>query len=324
MAGAESSSKPGGRPGSASESICSFLTLRPHEKIAAMRTIELANGRTLGVQEGGDPGGAPVLMQHGTPSSGLLYSHFDSLAREQGIRLIGYDRPGYGDSTRHVGRSVADCAADVDQLADTLGLERYTSWGISGGGPHVLACAALCDERLTAVASLAAVAPWGSDGLDWLAGMGDANLEEFDAVLAGEEALRPLLERDRSEMLAASPDELVTVWSSLLGEEDRSVLSNEFAGYVLASGAQGLVDGVDGWLDDDLAFVEPWGFTPESIDRPVLLLHGADDRFVPVSHGRWLAARIPAVEARISEADGHLTLIERRLREVNEWLLAHS
>jgi pimeloyl-ACP methyl ester carboxylesterase len=292
--------------------------------MGSTRTVETANGRRLGVHEGGDPGGAPVVIHHGTPASGLPYARSEALAREQGIRLIGYDRPGYGDSTRLPGRSIADCAADVGAIADALGLDRYTSWGISGGGPHVLACAALCDDRLTAVASLAAVAPWNSDGLDWLAGMGESNVEEFDAVLAGETALRPLLDRDRAEMLAAAPNELVTVWESLLGDEDRSVLSEEFAAYILAAGALGLRDGVDGWLDDNLAFVESWGFEPESINRPVLLLHGADDRFVPVSHGRWLAARIPGVEARITDADGHLTLIERRLREVNEWLLSHG
>jgi pimeloyl-ACP methyl ester carboxylesterase len=154
--------------------------------------------------------------------------------------------------------------------------------------------------------------------------MGEANVEEFDAVLAGEAALRPVLDRDRAEMLAAAPSELVNVWSSLLGEQDRSVLSEEFAGYILDSGALGTRDGVDGWLDDNLAFVQPWGFTPASIDRPVLLLHGTDDRFVPVSHGRWLAAHIPGVEARISAADGHLTLLERRMHEVNDWLLSHS
>jgi pimeloyl-ACP methyl ester carboxylesterase len=292
--------------------------------MGSTRIVETAGGRSLGVHDGGDPGGAPVVIHHGTPGSGLLYAPAEALAREQGIRLIGYDRPGYGDSTRVPGRSIADCAADVGAIADALELDRYTSWGISGGGPHVLACAALCDDRLTAVASLAAVAPWNSDGLDWLAGMGDSNIDEFDAVLAGETALRPLLDRDRAEMLAAAPNELVTVWESLLGDEDRSVLSEEFAAYILAAGALGLRDGVDGWLDDNLAFVEPWGFAPESVNRPVLLLHGADDRFVPVSHGRWLAARIPGVEARITEADGHLTLFERRLREVNEWLLSHS
>jgi pimeloyl-ACP methyl ester carboxylesterase len=292
--------------------------------MASTRTVETADGRNLGVHEGGDASGAPVVIHHGTPASGLLYAKAEALARKQRIRLIGYDRPGYGDSTRAAGRSIADCASDVTAIADALELDRYTSWGISGGGPHVLACAALCDERLTAVASLAAVAPYDAEGLDWLAGMGESNIEEFDAVLAGETALRPVLDRDRAEMLAASPSELVDVWSTLLGEEDRSVLSGELAGFILAASALGLRDGVDGWLDDNLAFVQPWGFTPQSINRPVLLLHGTDDRFVPVSHGRWLAARIPGVEAWIAAADGHLTLLERRLHEVNEWLLSHS
>jgi pimeloyl-ACP methyl ester carboxylesterase len=292
--------------------------------MAATRTVETADGRSLGVHEGGDPEGAPVVVHHGSPGSGLFYPTADTLAREGGIRLIGYDRPGYGNSTRAAGRSVADCAADVDAIADALGLDRYASWGISGGGPHALACAALCDERLTGVASLAAVAPWGAEGLDWLAGMGESNIEEFDAVLAGETALRPALERDRAELLAAAPAELVEVWSTLLGPEDRSVLTEELAAFLVESAALGLRDGVDGWLDDNFAFVKPWGFDVTSVDRPVLLLHGGDDRFVPVSHGRWLADRIPGVEARITDADGHLTLVERRVGEVHEWLLSHA
>jgi pimeloyl-ACP methyl ester carboxylesterase len=85
----------------------------------------------------------------------------------------------------------------------------------------------------------------------------------------------------------------------------------------------GLEPGVEGWLDDDLGFVEAWGFDLGAIDRPVLLLHGDDDRFVPVEHGRWLAARIPGVDARITVDDGHLTLLVRRMREVNDWLLSH-
>jgi len=123
-----------------------------------VQSISTKDGRTLCVHEDGDPNGLPVLMHHGTPASGVLYDAHVGLAREQGIRLLGYDRPGYGGSTRHEGRSVADAASDASAIADHLGLERYCSWGISGGGPHVLACAALCDERLVAVASLAAVA----------------------------------------------------------------------------------------------------------------------------------------------------------------------
>jgi pimeloyl-ACP methyl ester carboxylesterase len=289
-----------------------------------VQSIATKDGRTLEVHETGDPNGLPVLMHHGTPGSGLLYAPHADLALEQGVRLIGYDRPGYGASTRQPGRTVADAAADVAAIADELGLERYCSWGISGGGPHVLACAALCDERLLAVASLAAVAPFGADGLDWLDGMGEENHIEFGKTLEGEAALRPYLVHEAEAILGASADVLLQVMQTLLGEEDRGVLTGALAEYMLESNAHGLASGIDGWLDDDLAFARPWGFDPAAINRPTLLLHGEDDRFVPVSHGRWLAARIPGVEARIGAGDGHLTLIERRLREVNDWLLARS
>jgi pimeloyl-ACP methyl ester carboxylesterase len=289
-----------------------------------VQSLTTQDGRTLEVHEEGDPEGLPVVVHHGTPMSGLLYDVHVALAREQGIRLIGYDRPGYGGSSRHEGRSVADAASDTAAIADHLGLERYGSWGISGGGPHVLACAALCDERLTAVASLAAVAPYDADGLDFLEGMGEENHIEFGKVLEGETALRAYLEHETEAMLDASADDLVVVMTTLLGDEDRAVLTGAFAEFVLESDAHGLEPGVDGWLDDDLAFLQPWGFDVGAINRPTLLLHGEDDRFVPVSHGRWLAARIPGVDARIGAGDGHLTLVERRLREVNDWLLARS
>ena len=278
----------------------------------------------LELHEAGDPAGFPVVMQHGTPMSGLSYPVHDALAKEQGIRLIGYDRPGYGGSARRPGRVVADCAADLDAIADALGLERYGSWGVSGGGPHVLASGALCDERLVAVASLASVAPWEADGLDWLEGMGEENHVEFGKALEGEDALRPYLEEQAEGVRSASPDDLLRLMETLLGAEDRAVLTGGFARFMLETDLHALAPGVDGWLDDDLAFARPWGFDLAAIDRPVLLVHGDDDRFVPVSHGRWLAERIPNVEARIDAGDGHLTLFERRMREVNEWLLAHN
>ena len=288
-----------------------------------MTAVRTADGRALQVSETGDPSGWPVVMQHGTPSSRLLYQAHDTLAREQGIRLIGYDRPGYGGSTRAAGRDVAACAADLAAIADALSLEQYGSWGISGGGPHALACAALCDERLVAVASLAAVAPYGAEGLDWLDGMGEENHVEFGKTLAGESVLRPYLTEERASLLQAKPEELVAVLETLLGAADFATLSGPFSEYMLAGQHEGLARGVDGWLDDDLAFARPWGFDVSSIDRPVLLLHGADDRFVPVSHGHWLAARIPGVDTRITSTDGHLTLFVGRMREVNDWLLSH-
>jgi pimeloyl-ACP methyl ester carboxylesterase len=288
------------------------------------RAIQTRDKRSLDVHEAGDPQGFPVVFHHGTPSAGIAYEPHAALAREQGVRLIGYDRPGYGNSTRAQNRRVEDCVADVTDLADALHLDAFAAWGISGGGPHALACAALFDDRLKAVASLASVAPYGADGLDWLAGMGEENHVEFGKALEGEDALRGYCVPAAEAMVNARPEELVQLLETLLGPEDTSVLTGRFAEYMLECDHHGLEHGVDGWIDDDFAFLEPWGFKVEDIARPVLLLHGEDDRFVPVSHGHWLAARIPGVEARIDATDGHLTLFERRMREVNAWLLSHS
>ncbi len=288
------------------------------------RAISTSDGRTLAVCEGGDPDGFPVLVHHGTPGSALLYEPAETLARAQGVRLIGYDRPGYGGSGRARGRSVADCVDDVHAIADALQLDRFATWGMSGGGPHALACAVRCDARLTAVALLGSVAPYDADGLDWFAGMGDENVDEFGAALEGEDALRAYLEPAGEAFLQASPEQVVELLSTLVGPADRAVLGSGVAEWMVEGSQRGLRDGVDGWLDDDLAFARPWGFDPGDADRPVLLLHGGDDRFVPAAHARCLAARIPGVETRIDPDDGHLTLLERRVGETHEWLLERA
>jgi pimeloyl-ACP methyl ester carboxylesterase len=288
------------------------------------RIVSAADGRELAVHEAGAADGLAVIVHHGTPSSGLLYDPWIEDAASNGIRLIGFDRAGYGDSSRLRGRNIAAAARDVEAIADALELERFATWGISGGGPHALACAALCGDRLTATASLAGVAPWNVDGLDWLAGMGEANVDEFDAVLAGEDALRPSVERDRVEMLATGPEELTKIFDSLLGDADRAVLETGIAPWLVAADSRGLHDSADGWIDDDLAFVAPWGFEPGEISRPVLIVQGGDDRFVPRSHGEWLAAHVRGAESWIDDTDGHLTLMQHRVPDVHEWLRANS
>src|SRR5690348_5574117 len=141
----------------------------------------MPDGRTLRVHEAGAAEGPVVLVHQGTPMSGRLYEPHMRDAEKRGIRLLAYDRPGYGGSSPAPDRSVADAAADSAALADALGIERFAVWGISGGGPHALACAAQLPDRVVATASLASVAPIDAEGLDWLAGMGEMNLEEFAA-----------------------------------------------------------------------------------------------------------------------------------------------
>ena len=284
------------------------------------KTIQTPDGRSLQVHEAGDPNGLPVIVHHGTPGSGLLYDAWVT----PGVRLLAYDRAGYGGSTRNRGRVIAAVVPDIEAIADAYGLERFATWGISGGGPHALACAALCGERLTAAASLAGVAPWGAEGLDWHEGMGEENITEFDLVLAGEEALRPAMERDRDGMLALSADDLRKMFDTLLGDIDRAALTGPLAAWLHADMRHGLEPSADGWIDDDLAFAAPWGFEPGDISRPTLIVHGSDDRFVPISHGEWLAARVPGAEKWLDDVNGHLTLLQNRVPEVHEWLLSHS
>ncbi len=238
------------------------------------------------------------------------------------MRLIGYDRPGYGLTPARPDRRVADAAADVAAVADALGLERFAVWGHSGGGPHALAVAALLPERVVAAAALASLAPYDAAGLDWLAGMGGDNLAEFGAALAGREALEAYLREAAPGFLAGEPAELAAAIRSLLSPVDAAVLNGEYALGLIQTIRTGLVARTDGWRDDDLAFVSPWGFDPAAIAVPLLIVHGRQDLFVPQAHGRWLAARVPAAITSFDPNGGHLTVAASAIHKVHEWLLA--
>jgi pimeloyl-ACP methyl ester carboxylesterase len=279
------------------------------------------NGRTLAVLEAGDESGPAVLAIHGTPGSGLLWRGLVEDAEARGMRLLAYDRPGYGGSDPHPGRIVADAARDVAAIADALGIDRLAVEGGSGGGPHTLACAALLPDRVVAAASLAGVAPYPADGLDWLDGMGQDNLDEFAAALAGRESLERFLRKQADAMLAANPEAIADALRSLLSPPDAAVLTGEYAEYLAEATRRAIGERLDGWIHDDFVFVNPWGFELDEIQVPVQLLHGAQDRFVPIAHGEWLAERIPGVEAHLSAEDGHLTIQLARIGDVHAWLL---
>jgi pimeloyl-ACP methyl ester carboxylesterase len=141
--------------------------------------VPAPGGRTLAVEDAGDRGGRPVMVHVGTPGGRRLYGPRTLAdAERRQLRLISYDRPGYGGSTAQPGRSTADCACDVRVICEALGIERLAMWGLSGGGPHVLACAALLPDLVTAVASLASLAPYDADGLDWLSDFSQDAIEE--------------------------------------------------------------------------------------------------------------------------------------------------
>jgi pimeloyl-ACP methyl ester carboxylesterase len=100
-----------------------------------------------------------------------------------------------------------------------------------------------------------------------------------------------------------------------------AVVDGELGEHMVASMRDALGGGVEGWVEDDLAFLAPWGFDPaDASAAPVLLWQGEQDLMVPAAHGRWLAGRIPGVEAHLSSQDGHLTLTTTQLPGIHSWL----
>jgi pimeloyl-ACP methyl ester carboxylesterase len=284
-------------------------------------TIDLA-GRTLEYADGGDPAGAPVLVHHGTPGAAVLHPGWEEIARVERLRLVIHSRPGYGTSGRAPGRSVGDVAGDAAALADALGIDRFLTFGFSGGGPHALACAALLPGRVVAAVVLASVAPHDADGLEFLAGMGAGNVDEFGRAERGEEPLRELLEAETAGLLGATQQQLSEAMAGVLTPADADELAGPIGATLLRHFQHGMAISADGWVDDDLAFVRPWGFDLAAVGAPVQLWQGRLDAMVPFAHGEWMAEHVPGADAHLSEDDGHLSLLTRRAPEWLRWLRA--
>jgi pimeloyl-ACP methyl ester carboxylesterase len=237
-----------------------------------------------------------VLWQHGTPNTGAPPEPLFEPARSLGIRWIGYDRPSYGGSTPHPDATVATAADDARQIADQLGIGRFTVFGHSGGGPRALACGALLPDRVVAVVSVSSPAPWPAPGLDYFAGMSDGGARELRAAARGRAELQEVLaanEFDPQSFIPADYAALEGSWSW-------------FNGIVEAATANGF----DGMVADLVGAMAAWGFDPAAVSAPTLIMHGTADRMVPSSHSEWLAAHCPAAELRLSPGEGHISVLD--------------
>ena len=271
--------------------------------------VTAADGRALEAVVAGADVGELVVLHHGTPGSAHeIYPPHAANAAARGIRLALYGRPGYGDSERGEDRRVADCAADAAAVADALGADRFFTVGGSGGGPHALACAALLPDRVAGAATIAGVAPADAEGLDWLAGMGEENVEEFAAARAGAAELEAFIERFATQLRAITGEQLLEALGDLVSPPDAAVLTGEYAEFAAAGIREALRTGIWGWFDDDLAILGDWGFDLGAIATPVTIWQGLDDRFVPPAHGEWLAANVAGARSHLLEGHGHLSL----------------
>jgi pimeloyl-ACP methyl ester carboxylesterase len=280
------------------------------------------DGRSLDLYLAGPPDGTPLVFHCGTPGSGIPFRPFVEALAERGLRYVSWNRPGYGSSTRQPGRYVVDVVADTATALDHLGAERCYVLGWSGGGPQAMACASQLPERVGAVATIGGVAPWPAEGLDWLAGMGAENVEEFTASLEGPDALIAFKERNWPIFSKITAQEVADALGDLIDDVDRGSLTGEFAEWMALILREGLREGYWGWFDDDMAFIRPWGFDLASIRVPVHIWQGAHDRMVPFAHGEWLAAHVGGACPHLFAEHGHLSLavdsIGRILDELTE------
>ncbi|MCZ3386716.1 MAG: alpha/beta hydrolase [Actinomycetia bacterium] len=294
---------------------------------ACESTVSTPDDHVIGIAEYGPGDGIPIISIHGTPGSryGGPPPDKPDLYERLGVRAIGFDRPGYGLSSRRRGRSVADAASDVTAIADALGLDRFAVTGGSGGGPHCLAVAALLPTRVTRVACVVGVAPLDGAGLpetEWLKGMTQGIVDEFTWSMAGEAVLRPELERlataDLERVLADPTNPLGETYQMSKG--DREIMARpEYALRMQRLIQEAYRCGVDGWLDDDLVFVKDWGFDLATLSVPAIVWYGTDDTLVPPSHGRWLAGNVPGALV-VAMSGGHLELVNRA-EELVVWLI---
>jgi pimeloyl-ACP methyl ester carboxylesterase len=271
-------------------------------------TVHTADSRVLEVLVEGPVDGFPLVYHSGSPSAALSFPRLSRAADACGLRTVTFSRPGYGDSSPKPGRQVADVVTDVRSILDVLGLEKFVSFGWSGGGPHALACAALMPAECRGVAVLAGVAPRGAVGLDWLDGMGADNLEEFSAAQAGESALTEYLTAQCEGLARVSDDQVAAALGDLVPDVDRRALTGELAAYFAGSLRRAVIQGPTGWRDDDLAFFRDWGFSLDTISIPVAIWQGRVDRMVPFAHGQWLATHVAGARAHLYDDEGHLSL----------------
>lgn len=286
--------------------------------------FQAADGRTVTFSRYASDGGRRVVVHGGTPGTRHLGPRLVNQVERHGLDMLVLDRPGYGTSSRWPGRRIADVAVDVAAMVDLRGWDRFAVWGGSGGGPHALACATLLPDRVTRCASVVGPAPFDAPGLDWFAGMSPGNVEEFNLALQGEAAYRPLVERLAHETVeAATRGEVPIPDVYELPESDRASLLARMSdpGYMDRLVASN-IGGIDGWIDDGIASVAPWGFDPAKITVPTSVWYGPEDVLVPSTHAEWLLDNIPGAE-RHELPRGHL-LEEAELDAIFGWVLSES
>lgn len=279
-----------------------------------MALLTLKDGRKFEYFENGVSNDLAILFLHGTPSDATSWVKW--LAEVKKFRAISTSRAGYGNSDRHKGRTVADDLNSQIQILDYFGVKKFVAIGWSGGGPHSLNMAR--DPRCAAAFTIAGVAEFGRSDLDFLEGMGPENHEEFGAAVNGEAELISWMDKNGPAMQNVTGADLIAALGGLIGDADKKALNSQVADEYAQVFRRALSKGFAGWIDDDLAFIQKFGFEIEKINKPVVIWQGNDDFMVPQAHSDWLHKHIPGSSLRFIPGHGHISLGESYRSEILE------
>lgn len=279
-------------------------------------TIDLRDGRTIGYAEYGDLAGNPIFYFHGGQESRLSSFFMDSIAMKMGIRIISMDRPGIGISSFQKDRTFYDWGKDVNELADFLGIKKYSIFGLSGGAPHVLSCLINNPERIKNAAIISGATPYDYKGtlkgmwfpvkiLHWLAGM------------KSDKKLRKYIQKDFHSMLN-NPEKRMKQFQRFLPEPDKKMMRNNpnYGWDFIQGSIESYKQGVDGVVQEWKLYVADWGMNFNNIEHPVTLWYGREDKMAPVARGEFYKEHLRNSTLKIINNEAHFSLIRNHLTEI--------
>lgn len=261
----------------------------------------------MGFAEFGDPHGLAIFYCHGFPASRLEGKLFDIAARQNNIRLIVMDRPGYGLSGPKRLAKIAHWTHDLIELANHLEIDRFGVLGVSGGGPYALACAYQFPSRLSAIGVVCGLGPvysnWALKRMKWPARIG------FFLAKSAPVLLPVLYGNMTAKLMHWRPQMCQSLLTIAAPQSDRTVLRKpEVAENISGSIKAALHQGAKGALADFYRYVNDWGFKPENIEIPINLWHGTVDTVVPACHTEYFANIIPKTRCEYLPGEGHFSL----------------